>query len=97
MQEIGKVKINSWEAKNNIEKWIQYAKTVRNAWKQKTLNKERKFKLEKITEAVERQLENLNSNQEKMLNSILEKRKPKITLDALMRHGTIIRNQEEIN
>lgn len=70
---------------------------IRNEWKQKMLSKGRKLKIKKIKEAVERRLDNLNSNQEKMLNLTLERRKQKIELDALMRHGNIMRQEKKIN
>lgn len=47
--------------------------------------------------AVERRLDNLNSNQGAMLNSTLERRKLRIVLDSLMRKDTITRNPDEID
>lgn len=97
VQEIGGIQIKFWNGITSIKEQIEYAKIIRNEQRHKTLAKEKKWKKEKIMEAVERQLENLYNNQDKMLVSTLERKKPKIILDTIMRNETIMSNLEEIN
>lgn len=44
LQEIGNVKIESWDENTELENWIEYAKIIRNEWKHKTLTKEKSLR-----------------------------------------------------